>query len=283
MRADGFGPRRPPPPRPWSIQRGHPVCPGGRGTLAGHSPAESSNSPEQARTDKPLIDLLLSVLDCAGILDFSDCDSGCRGFESHQPPHSFVREIRPLHPPRSGRRVSGSLPDRFLHPVVWRGRCNLTPVVRSRLINGREPEPSSTVLRTGRRNRRKPPFKLRQRGASTFLDWMPTSEGASHPPAARRCGRPSMPSTNPPPIRYSSPARPSSSTSASPGSQNRRRSSRCDAGLARSCLRPPARPQPRWRRCPRASATTTARSSPLPPKRDARPTLPTPPRSRSRD
>jgi len=32
-------------------------------------------------------------------------------------------------------------PNRFLQFVVRRGRCNLTPVVRSRLINGRHPLP----------------------------------------------------------------------------------------------------------------------------------------------
>jgi hypothetical protein len=42
------------------------------------------------------------------------------------------------------------------------------------------------------------------------------------------------PSTSRPPIRHSRPHRPSSSTSASPGSQNRRRSSLRDAGLARA-------------------------------------------------
>ena len=30
--------------------------------------------------------------------------------------------IQSLRPPQSGRRVSGFVPDRFLHPVVWRGR-----------------------------------------------------------------------------------------------------------------------------------------------------------------
>jgi hypothetical protein len=40
-----------------------------------------------------------------------------------------------------------------------------------------DPEPSSAALRTGHRNRGTRPFNLRQRGASSFSDWMPTVEG----------------------------------------------------------------------------------------------------------
>jgi hypothetical protein len=40
-----------------------------------------------------------------------------------------------------------------------------------------DPQPASTVLRTGHRNRLKPPFELRQSGASTFSDWKRTTEG----------------------------------------------------------------------------------------------------------
>jgi hypothetical protein len=36
-----------------------------------------------------------------------------------------------------------------------------------------DPQPSATILRTGRRNRLKLPFKLRTRGACSFSDWMP--------------------------------------------------------------------------------------------------------------
>ena len=63
----------------------------------------------------------------------------------------------------------------------------------------------------------------------------------SRPPADRRCGKPPTPSTIPPLIRCSSAPRPSSSTSASVGSQNRHRSSAGEAGRARACPRPPAR------------------------------------------
>jgi hypothetical protein len=70
----------------------------------------------------------------------------------------------------------------------------------------------------------------------------------------RRCGRPPMPSTIPPPIRRSHPSRPSSSTSASAGSTHRHRrcSPVCDTGLARTCP-PPAGPR-----------TTTLASAPAP-------------------
>ena len=61
------------------------------------------------------------------------------------------------------------------------GRSATVEPERERLDRRRsqsvDPEPSSMVLRTGRRNRLKPPFKLRQRGASTSSDWMPTTEG----------------------------------------------------------------------------------------------------------
>jgi hypothetical protein len=40
-----------------------------------------------------------------------------------------------------------------------------------------DPKPSATVLRTGHRNRSKPPFELRHRRASTFSDWMPARKG----------------------------------------------------------------------------------------------------------
>ncbi len=60
---------------------------------------------------------------------------------------------------------------------------------------------------------------------------------ATHPPAARRYGRPPAPSTSRPPIRRSRPSRPTSSTSASPG-KHRRRSPVRAAGLARACARP---------------------------------------------
>jgi hypothetical protein len=42
-----------------------------------------------------------------------------------------------------------------------------------------------------------------------------------------------------------------------------------DAGQARACPRQPARARPPWRRRPPESATTSVRSSPLPPKMDA--------------
>jgi len=63
----------------------------------------------------------------------------------------------------------------------------------------------------------------------------------SHPPAARRYGRPSAPSTSRPPIRRSRPSRPTSSTNASRGSHHRRRSPARPGGLARACARKPAR------------------------------------------
>jgi hypothetical protein len=50
-----------------------------------------------------------------------------------------------------------------------------------------DPKPSPAALQSGHRNRLKPPFKLRQRGASFSSDWMPTTEGKDRaPPAARR-------------------------------------------------------------------------------------------------
>jgi hypothetical protein len=54
-----------------------------------------------------------------------------------------------------------------------------------------DPEASSTVLRTGRRNRLKPPFTLRQRGASTSSDWMPArgGKGRARPRPAAVAGR----------------------------------------------------------------------------------------------
>ena len=69
------------------------------------------------------------------------------------------------------------------------------------------------------------------------------------------------------PIRCSRP--PSSSTSASPGTRDRRHLPARDAGRARACPRQPARPRPRWRQRLPESATTSVRSSPLPAKMDA--------------
>jgi hypothetical protein len=83
--------------------------------------------------------------------------------------------------------------------------------------------------------------------------------------------------------RSTGPPRPTSSTSASPGSHDRRRSFLLDAGRARVGGRPPARARPPRHRHPRGSATTTVRSSPLPPKLDASPATPTTPHSVSRD
>ena len=92
---------------------------------------------------------------CSSAGRVPDCDSGCRGFESHQPPHSTAREFRPLHHPQSGRRVSGFVPSRFLHLVVWRGRCCLRDgsvfdgdYVRLDLaVHGPFPEPLSDRFR----------------------------------------------------------------------------------------------------------------------------------------
>jgi hypothetical protein len=59
-----------------------------------------------------------------------------------------------------------------------------------------DPHRSVRVLRTGDRNRLKRPFKLRQRGTSTFSDWMPARKGKdrARPSSAtvgghRRCAR----------------------------------------------------------------------------------------------
>jgi hypothetical protein len=84
---------------------------------------------------------------------------------------------------------------------------------------------------------------------------------ASRLPAARRCGRPPAPSTIHPPMRDSSPPRPSSSTSASPGSHDRRRSPVRGARRARACARPPDRARPPW--CRRPQASTPARGTTL--------------------
>ncbi len=94
-------------------------------------------------------------------------------------------------------------------------------------------------------------------------------EQGLRPPAARRWGRPPTPSTIPPLIRCSCPPRPSSSTSAAPGSLHRRCSPVRDAGQARARGRSHARaPPPRqWR--PRETTITNVRSNPLPPKIDA--------------
>jgi hypothetical protein len=85
-------------------------------------------------------------------------------------------------------------------------------------------------LRIGHRNRLKPPFKLRQRGPSTFSDWMSCKKRqGSRPPQFRHCCLPPALPT----IRCSSPPLPSSSTSASPGSHHHRCRSRVtDAGYA---------------------------------------------------
>ena len=31
----------------------------------------------------------MNIPEYSGTVDLSDCDSGCRGFESHQPPHKI--------------------------------------------------------------------------------------------------------------------------------------------------------------------------------------------------
>ena len=49
-----------------------------------------------------------------------------------------------------------------------------------------DPLQSPTILRTGHRNRLKPPFKLRQRRALTFSDWIPSREGKDRARVAAR-------------------------------------------------------------------------------------------------
>ena len=94
-----------------------------------------------------------------------------------------------------------------------------------------DPEPSVTVLRTGHRNRLNPPFKLRQRRASTFSDWTPATDGKDRAPRpsavveGRREDDPTPDAPLPP-----SPA--GRSTSASPVNHQRQPSSTRDAGLA---------------------------------------------------
>ena len=84
--------------------------------------------------------------------------------------------LRPVRTPRRRRRK------RLLHDA-------LQPSRRERLLGNAmlsfragvwltliDPKPSETILRTGRRNRVMPPFKLPQCGISTFADWMPARE-----------------------------------------------------------------------------------------------------------
>jgi hypothetical protein len=100
-------------------------------------------------------------------------------------------------------------------------RSNFRASYRNRVFTQPRPGAVAHALRSGHRNRLKPPFKLRQRGVSTFSGWMPTRGGKDR-------ARP----------------RPSSSTSASAGSHHRRRPSVSDAGWARARGRQPARAQP---------------------------------------
>ena len=69
------------------------------------------------------------------------------------PPRQFERPLRIVEPP-FGPGCRAAVPDPFL---------------------------SSTVLRTGHRNRLKPPFNLPHRGIPTFSEWMPTTEGRIAP------------------------------------------------------------------------------------------------------
>jgi hypothetical protein len=51
-----------------------------------HTHGKKWQSCTMSDNSKLLIELLLRALGCARSFEISDCDSGCRGFESHQPP-----------------------------------------------------------------------------------------------------------------------------------------------------------------------------------------------------
>ena len=123
----------------------------------------------------------------------------------------------------------------------------LQPLLALKRTGACDPLPTPAALQSGRRNRLKPPFNLRQRGASTFSQiGRPQEATARGPPLREAVSAEHGPTADP----QSRPSRPSSSTSASAGSHHRHRlltRVRCRAG---ACLPPPA--------CPRAATLASA-------------------------
>jgi hypothetical protein len=62
------------------------------------------------------------------------------------------------------------------------------PAAASVPMGVNDPKPSATVPRTGRRNRLKPPFTLRQRGASSFRHYKARIAPARGPPLCAAAG-----------------------------------------------------------------------------------------------